>query len=63
MKKFISILGIATALIFFCSSCSKCTTCTKSGGSITRICEKDFSSNTSYGLTVDYYEHNGYTCN
>jgi hypothetical protein len=52
---------VSIAIISF-SSCSKCTTCTKSGGSMVKLCEKDYSNNTSYGLAVDIYQNNGYNC-
>ena len=63
MKRSTTIMGILTLVIISCSSCSKCTTCTKSGGSLVRLCEKDYNNNTSYGVAVDYYQNNGYNCN
>lgn len=44
------------------SSCKKCTTCTKSGEPDVRYCEKDFGSNTEYGIAVDLKEADGFDC-
>ena len=62
MKNLFSIAITATILLFGSSSCSKCANCTKSGGSAVRVCEKDYDSNTAYGLALDYYEASGYNC-
>jgi hypothetical protein len=44
------------------SSCTKCQVCTKSSSPEIRVCSKDYSSNTEYGLVLDGYESTGYTC-
>jgi hypothetical protein len=57
--KFVFIIGVF--LLAF-SSCRECTVCTKSGDPDVRYCEKDFDSNTAYGLAVDIKEADGYNC-
>lgn len=44
------------------SSCNKCTVCSKSNEPDTRYCEKDFDSNTAYGIAIDLKEAQGYDC-
>ena len=44
------------------SSCAKCKVCTKKSEAEVRLCEKDYNSNTEYGLRIDSYENNGYAC-
>lgn len=44
------------------SSCGKCTVCSKSNDKDVRVCEKDYDSNTAYGLAIDGYEFQGYDC-
>lgn len=54
----------ATAfLLLGIASCGKCVTCRKDGGSKTRICEKDYDSNTAYGFAIDVQEAQGFECN
>jgi hypothetical protein len=62
LKKIFSTTTIIAVLILSASSCGKCTNCTKSGGSAVRLCEKDYDSNTAYGIAVDFYEGTGYDC-
>lgn len=57
------ILGIILGgMILSVASCTKCTVCTKSGSTDVRLCEKDYNSNTAYGVAVDAYEYAGYNC-
>lgn len=44
------------------TACSKCKVCTKESAPEYRMCQKDYSSNTAYGLAVDAREADGYTC-
>ncbi len=44
------------------SSCGKCQICTKESGNDVRVCQKNYDSNTAYGLALDMYESQGYTC-
>ncbi len=57
-------LLIAAVAIFAVgmSSCAKCTVCSKSNETDVRICEKDYDSNTAYGLAIDVYEAQDYDC-
>jgi hypothetical protein len=61
-KKAASIVLAATALTLTLGSCAKCQTCEKNNADTVRVCEKDYSSNTAYGLKLDYYTALGYTC-
>jgi hypothetical protein len=62
MKNAFSIIAAIVVITFSASSCSKCTNCTKSGGSVVRLCEKDYDSNTAYGFAIDVQESAGYNC-
>lgn len=62
MKNLILATATLLTLSFTIASCSKCATCTKSGGSEVKLCEKDYGSNTEYGLAKDAYEAQGYDC-
>lgn len=44
------------------SACTKCKVCTKDGEDEVRICEKDYSSKTAYGLAIDAKEFDGFEC-
>ena len=63
MKKVLFTLVAAIFVSMVFTSCSKCQRCTKSDGSEVRICEKDYNSNTAYGLAIDFQESQGYNCN
>ncbi len=62
MKKLLFIAAIAATFIGGLSSCSKCQICTRDNSNEVRVCEKDYSSNTAYGFTLDSYEASGYSC-
>lgn len=61
MKKVLVASVVAIILIGF-SSCNKCQNCTKSSSPEIKICDKDYSNNTEYGLALDAYEAQGYNC-
>ncbi len=56
------LLTAVTIFTLAFSSCSKCTVCTKTSEPETRYCEKDFDSNTAYGVAIDIKEGQGYDC-
>lgn len=60
MKK-IALLALLVASVGFVS-CSKCVTCTKENADTHKVCEKNYNSNTAYGLAIDAYEAMGYKC-
>lgn len=62
MKKLLvlSALGLVMATGF--SSCKQCQVCTKPSEPEVRVCEKDYSSTTEYGLAIDVLEGGGYDC-
>ena len=63
MIKKLLVLPVAALFISMSiSSCSKCVVCKKTSEPETRICEKDYGSNTEYGFAVDVKESQGYTC-
>lgn len=62
MKKSIFIIAMGAIISLGLSSCSKCEVCRKKDSNEVRICEKDYSSNTTYGFTLDTYEANDYKC-
>lgn len=45
------------------SSCADCKVCTKDSEPEIRICEKDYDTETEYGLAIDFEEAAGYECN
>ncbi len=53
---------LAAVSLFTFSSCKKCTVCTKSNEPDVRYCEKDYDSNTEYGIAIDLKEADGYDC-
>lgn len=57
-----AVFSVIAILSLACASCSKCETCSKDSSDTIRVCEKDYDSNTGYGLKVDYYESMGYEC-
>ncbi|MBP6515986.1 MAG: hypothetical protein KA242_02980 [Chitinophagales bacterium] len=61
-KNATSIILAASVLTLTLGSCAKCQTCEKNNADTVRVCEKDYSSNTAYGLKLDYYTALGYTC-
>lgn len=63
MKKVLITTVLALALFAGFSSCKRCQVCTKSSSPEVRVCEKDYNSNTLYGLALDGYEAQGYSCN
>lgn len=62
MKLKLMALIIGAAGITGMSACTKCKVCTKENADEVRLCQKDYSSNTAYGLAVDAREAAGYTC-
>jgi len=62
MKKTMIITGFFAFVAIGLSSCSKCEICTKESANEIRVCEDDYSSNTAYGLALDYQEAQGYNC-
>ncbi|MES2619569.1 MAG: hypothetical protein V4615_01870 [Bacteroidota bacterium] len=60
MKKILA--AISALVILGSSSCAKCTKCTKENDPDVKLCEKDYGSNTAYGLAIDIYEAQNYTC-
>jgi hypothetical protein len=62
MKKMYLSIAAAITMTMALGSCSKCVVCTKSASPEIRVCEKDYSSNTQYGVVVDGYELSGYSC-
>lgn len=62
MKNSILALSITTFTVIALSSCGKCQICVKDGANEVRVCEKNYDSNTAYGLALDYYEGMEYTC-
>jgi hypothetical protein len=56
------IIALGALVLLGASSCAKCTVCKKDGQNDVRICEKNYDSNTGYGLAIDIYEAQNYTC-
>jgi hypothetical protein len=54
--------ALAVGFLMSFSSCRKCEVCTKDSEPEVRICEKDYDSNTEYGLAIDFREAAGYEC-
>jgi hypothetical protein len=63
MKKVFFIAATAVVVSMGFSSCKRCQTCKKDSSPTVRVCEKDYASNTEYGLTLDIYQADGYECN
>jgi hypothetical protein len=62
IKKLLVLPAVALFISMSISSCSKCKVCTKDSEPETRICEKDYNSNTEYGFAVDVKESQGFAC-
>ena len=62
MKMQIMALLIGAAGITGMSACTKCKVCTKESSPEVRLCEKDYDTDTQYGIAVDAQEANGYSC-
>jgi hypothetical protein len=62
MKHLFFTAALAVIVSMGFTSCKKCQVCTKNSSPEIRICEKDYSTNTEYGLALDAYEANGYNC-
>ncbi|MBL0309923.1 MAG: hypothetical protein IPP77_09675 [Bacteroidetes bacterium] len=62
MKKVFIASAFALILSSGLMSCKRCQVCTKSSSPEVRVCEKDYSNNTLYGLALDAYEAQGYSC-
>ena len=62
MKRFFVAASLAVLCSVGFSSCRKCQICTKANSDEHRICEKDYDSNTAYGLAIDAKELDGYEC-
>lgn len=60
MKKTALFLALAATVGF--ASCTKCKICTKESSEEVRLCEKDYDSQTEYGVAVDLREAMGYKC-
>lgn len=60
--KMITFVLAGAALSMSFVSCRKCQICTKDSASEIRVCEKDYSSSTAYGIVIDSYELVGYKC-
>jgi len=55
-------LFIAVTAVVSLAACTKCKICTKESSPEIRICEKDYDSETQFGIAVDAAEAGGYTC-
>lgn len=55
-------LFVAAAGMLSMAACTKCKVCTKESSPEVRLCEKDYGSETEFGLAVDAAEANGYNC-
>lgn len=62
MRKVFFASILAATILMGTSSCRKCQLCTKTSEPEVRVCEKDYDSNTAYGLAIDVYEFGGYDC-
>jgi len=62
MKKLSFLFAMGAFISLGLSSCSKCEVCTKDNSNEVRICQKDYGSNTTYGLALDAQEAGGYEC-
>lgn len=62
MKKLSFLVATGAFILMGFSSCSKCEVCTKDNSNEVRICQKDYKSNTAYGLALDAQEAGGYEC-
>ncbi len=62
MKKLFLFSTLAVILSLGFTSCRKCQICTRSASPEIRICDKDYDSNTQYGLAIDALEATGYNC-
>ncbi len=62
MKKLFLFSTLAVIVSMGFTSCKRCQVCTKDSSPTVRVCEKDYSSNTEYGLVLDSYVIQGYTC-
>lgn len=62
MKKVLAISAVVMFISMGFTSCKRCQVCKKDSEPTIRVCEKDYSSNTEYGLTLDVYEAQGYDC-
>ncbi len=62
MKKTFLFSTMAVFISMGFVSCKKCQKCTRSSSPTITICEKDYNSNTEYGLALDAYQATGYTC-
>ena len=63
MKKLLFIPALAIVFSMGITSCSKCQLCKKNNSPEVKVCEKDYNTNTEYGVAVDGYKAQGYTCN
>jgi hypothetical protein len=62
MKKVFISTALAVIILSGFSSCRKCVRCTRDSSPEVTVCEKDYNTNTAYGLTIDGYEATGYHC-
>lgn len=62
MRKSIFALSMIAFTVVGLSACSKCEVCTRDASNEIRVCESDYSSNTAYGLALDFQETQGYNC-
>lgn len=62
MKKVFFATAFAVLMLAGTSSCKRCQICTKASSPEIRVCEKDYDTNTQYGLALDGYEALGYDC-
>jgi hypothetical protein len=62
MRKAMLTTGFLAFVAIGLSSCDKCELCTKESSNDVRVCSNNYDSNTAYGLALDIYEGQGYTC-